>query len=197
MKELFVPEQKEGKQFDVNACVELDNHADALAFFEKVKQRLLNVNYWYELCEFPATTFTLISGDNKKINRLAKEKDYIRINIPGPGTRAGEGFDWVQVERVAEKSSPGFEILSMTVRPVAHPLKPQHGVAHFFSKYSTSTFQVIRTGNKICAAVHGRNEMSNKEGALLDKFRNTLISFGAKLGFSYPQWKLLVEGLVG
>jgi hypothetical protein len=62
---------------------------------------------------------------------------------------------------------------------------------------ATSTFQVKRIGNCVSAEEHGRNEVPNLEtGHLLDNIRNAIVSAGAKIGFSYPQWKSLVSGLL-
>lgn len=197
MKNQFIPEQIVGSKLDLSANIKLDDKQEALDFFEIVKKRLLNVNKWDEICNAPSSTFKLINFKNQPITGLVKKNDYIRIKIPGPGTKLGEGFDWVRVESINEKIAKDEEILSITVRPCSHPLKPKNEIAHFFQPTATSTFQVYRNGNLIYATVHGRNEIPNtKNGRLLDKIRNTLIAWSAKLGFSYPRWKLLVNGLL-
>jgi hypothetical protein len=197
MDNSIIPEQEEGNQLDVSANVMFETEDEALVFFQQVKQRLLNVNHWYELCELPVSAFTLFNAENHALTGLAQEGNYIRIDIPGPGTQQGEGYDWVSIEAIDEDLTHAAEILSMRVRPSHHPLKPEDTTAHFFDSSATSTFQVKRIGNQIYAEVHGRNEtVNNKKGPLIDKVRNTFVALSAKMGFSFPQWKLLVEGLV-
>ncbi len=196
MNSTIIPKQETGSKMDVVARTELDSIADAVYFFQIVKQRLLNVNQWDDICKLTSTTFKLINAKNQAIVGLAKQDDYIQINIPGPGTKLGEGYDWVRIEKIYEQLAENAELLSITVRPCNHPLKPNH-TAHFFHPIATSTFQVKRIDHVIYAEIHGRNELpNNKEGVWLDRIRNTFVALSAKLGFSYPQWKLLAEGLV-
>ncbi len=56
---------------------------------------------------------------------------------------------------------------------------------------------VKRSGSKVLAEVHGRNEEPNDDvDGIFDGLRNAMVGYAAKLGFSVPQWKLLAEGLV-
>jgi hypothetical protein len=197
MENEFVPKQEKGGKLDIRANLTLASEEEAEIFFEVVKKRLFNINGWDEVCMVPSSTFKLINRKNQEIIGTAKEGDYIRINIPGPGTKIGEGFDWVNIESILEHHADHTELWSITVRPCSHPLKPKELIAHFFSPMASSTFQAKRVKNKIYTAVHGRNEVANnKIGSLLDRLRNTMVAFGAKIGFSYPQWKLLAEGLL-
>ncbi|MDQ7948752.1 MAG: hypothetical protein REI78_09775 [Pedobacter sp.] len=196
MNELFVPAQVKGKQFDVAAERGFEQAEESTTFYQHAKERLLDVNNWDKTCGLPSTTFKLINAKNQEIIGPAKVHDFIRINIPGPGSMQGEGYDWVTIVSIDEQTKAEEQILSMTVRPAPHPQKPFGPVAHFFSNRSSSTFQVIKRGHQVLAEIHGRNELANPEGHLFDRLRNKLIAFGAKIGFSYPQWKLLAEGLV-
>ncbi len=195
--EEHVPEQYKGSE--MNAVEELvcDTEADAIRIFNVVKQRLLDVNNWGEIAELPMSSFRLTDALGQEIPGPAKEGDYFKIDIPGPGTEAGKGFDWVVVESIkAEKNAEG-EYLSMRVRPVANPSGESSDVAHFLEDAATSTFQVKRMGTTITAEEHGRNEVPNTDtDKTLDNARNSLVGWGAKLGLSYPQWKGLVMGLL-
>jgi len=197
MENNFIPKQEKGGHLDVTADITFSTIEEAITFFEVAKNRLLDVNFWDEICKAPSATFSLRNDKNSSIKGLAKENDYIRINIPGPGPKTGEGFDWVKIESIKSQEIEGTQLLSMTVRPSNHPLKPKHLIAHFFTAKASSTFEVKRISNKIYAEVHGRNEIANtKAGGFLDRVRNVAVGLGAKLGISYPQWKLLVEGIV-
>lgn len=193
----FVPAQQYGSKLDVVAKIELDTEAQSIAFFEVVKHRLMDVNHWADYCRLPASSFKLLNDKNQEVIGTMKEHDYIRIDIPGLGPKSGKGFDWVNVEQIIARQLEQYELLSVTVRPSKHPLGTIAQTAHFFQPLATSTFQVKRYGKHIFAAVYGRNELpNNKKGLLIDRLRNTMVGLLAKLGLSYPQWKLLVEGLL-
>lgn len=197
MNEMMVPEQRMGGKLDLSSSSFFNSKEEAVNFYEVAKNRLLNVNQWDKICLTPSAVFRLMNAKGQEIAGLVKEGDYIRINIPGPGTTVGEGYDWVSVESLVERVFSEFEIISLTVKPSHHPLKPFKGVAHFFTNEASSTFQIKRNGTMVFAEIHGRNEIANnKTRSIIDNLRNTLIGWTAKLGMSYPQWKFLAEGLV-
>jgi hypothetical protein len=192
-----VPEQNEGSKMDITAHIALDSPEAARAFYQIAKSRLLNVYNWYEVCEVPVSTFLLTDPDGKEVKRPVQEGDYLKIDIPGPGSSTGDGYDWVKVESLQEESLNQADTISMTVRPTANPLNQTEDTAHFFKDTATSTFQVKRIANEVYAEVHGRNELANTEtGQVTDNIRNTLVGWSAKLGLSFPQWKSLVTGIV-
>jgi hypothetical protein len=192
-----IPVQQEGGKTDVTESVTLDSDTDAKQFFQIACQRLMNVNKWHEICESEATKFTLIDNDGNAVVRDVQEGDYFKINIPGPGSSAGNGFDWVRVEQVFFKEDTEEDVFFIRVRPCAPPLKNDHQVAHFFKEQATSTFLVRRKHNSISAEVHGRNEKPNIDtDQVKDKVRNALVGTASLLGFSFPQWKMLVKGIV-
>lgn len=197
MENSFIPKQQVGSKLDLTSIAKLDSNAAAISFFQVVKQRLLDINQWDEICNAPSAVFRLINAKNQQIVGLVQEGDYIRINIPGPGTKVGAGYDWVRVESISEKNTAEAMLLSITVRPSHPPLHASAGVAHFFQATATSTFQIKRFGNIVQASIHGRNELPNYKNMILtDKLRNTVVAWLAKIGLSYPQWKLLAKGLV-
>lgn len=192
-----IPSQNQGNQMDVLEKVAFESSEQACEFYEIAKDRLLDVNHWAEVSDLPSATFRLCDSAGSEVDRLVKLGDYFRIDIPGPGNTAGEGFDWVKVEFINEEQVNGTDIISIRVRPAANPNTSDPSVAHFFSDASTSTFQVKRIGKEVFAEVHGRNEEANTEtGHMVDNARNSLVGLGAKMGISFPQWKGLVSGLV-
>lgn len=192
-----LPKQDEGSQMDVFEKVTFKDEAKAKAFYPVVRQRLLEVYNWDKWCGFPTATFVLTDPFGKAIKRQVMEGDYFKINIPGPGTTKGDGFDWVVVEWIREEQSLAGQRISIRVRPAANPLHPDLETAHFFKDKATSTFRVYRNGVEVHAEVHGRNEIPNSESAvLINNVRNVLVGWMAKIGCSYPQWKSLVKGLL-
>lgn len=192
-----IPKQEEGSEMDVFEKVTFKDEASAKAFYPVVRERLLQVYNWDKWCGFPTATFILTDPTGKEIRRQVMEGDHFKIHIPGPGTTKGDGFDWVQVEWIREEQSPSGQMITIRVRPAPNPLHPDKETAHFFKDKATSTFKVYRAGMEVHAEVHGRNEIPNAEtGVLVNNVRNVLVGWMAKIGFSYPQWKSLVIGLL-
>jgi hypothetical protein len=194
----YIPSQKEGQQTDTVAERVLDDLQTAQFYFNIAKHRLLDVNNWHQIGKIEASVFCLVNERGDKVDSLASVGNYFKIDIPGPGSKAGDGYDWVKIESIQEIKNEGLdkEALIMKVRPASNPQNDVDDVAHFLKSEATSTFIVARQGNKIAAEVHGRNELPNSSVAsLIDKVRNTLIGIGAILGISILQWKLLTEGI--
>jgi|SRR5690606_35888240 len=193
-----VPPQYEGKQVDLESSTTLGDDARAKSFFSEAKRRLLDINRWHETAELPVAAFVLTDAQGgEAVKSRPAEGDKVRIDIPGPGTSAGDGYDWVIVENITESKSPTGEICSITLRPTSNPLKLEQDTAHFFNDGASSTLVVERRGNDVIARYYGRNEVVNTEvDSAVDKVRNAMVGAGAKLGFSYPQWKSLIEGIV-
>ncbi|WP_432712548.1 hypothetical protein [Pedobacter sp.] len=192
-----IPEQHEGSKMDITAKTTFDSKEEAMAFYEIAKARLMAVYDWYDVCQVPVSTFMLTDQNGNEVKRPVQEGDYLKIDIPGPGSSTGDGYDWVKVEQVLSQNENQADVTSITVRPAANPNNEKTDTAHFFEDTATSTFQVKRIGSEVYAEVHGRNEKANTDTEkLTDNIRNTLVGWSAKLGLSYPQWKSLVNGLV-
>jgi len=192
-----VPDQQTGSEMNVVEKIELRSEVEAVHFFKTVKDRLLDVNRWTEIAGGAMSDFFLTDEHGNLVQRKATSGDHIRIDIPGPGTQIGGGYDWVTIEEIKSEVLDDAEVLSITARPSVNPLTTSKDTAHFLTQAATSTFQVKRIGNTIYAEEHGRNEVPNTDTQhTLDNIRNTFVGWGAKVGFSYPQWKALVKGLL-
>ena len=197
MENKLVPQQQTGSKMDARSETILADTSEAILFYHVVKARLLDVNNWDEVCGTSATTFQITLPDGTETYQLSVG-NLIKIDIPGPGTAAGNGYDWVRIEQL-DRSEPHDlqEWTGFTVRPCHSPLQPQMGIAHFFSDLATSTFVVGRDETTVWAEMHGRNEVPNGDTEkVFDGLRNAMVGWTAKVGLSYPQWKLLVDGLV-
>ena len=192
-----VPPQYTGSEMNAVEKIELPSELEAIHFFKTVKERLLDINSWSHFAGEAMSIFRLTDSSGNEVNRKATDGDYIKIDIPGPGPSTGQGFDWVVIEDIRSQLFDDAEVLSITVRPASNPASDKESTAHFLTDEATSTFQVKRLVNIITAEEHGRNEMANTDTeSVLDNIRNTFVGLGAKLGFSYPQWKSLVKGLL-
>jgi len=190
-----VPIQVVGSQMDVVEEKSVNTDFDALALYRRTADRLLTVNEWGRYAGMSA--FQLIHKNGIRAERKAEAGDFIRIDIPGPGTHAGMGYDWVKILNIISRDDVGQEWLAIVVQPSSHPLAKDGETAHFLKSHASSTFIVRRDGLTVFAEEHGRNEEPNtSEGTLYDRGRNFVVGMAAKLGMSYPQWKNLVKGLL-
>ncbi|MEO6406916.1 MAG: hypothetical protein ABIY51_15180 [Ferruginibacter sp.] len=193
----IVPKQEQGIQSDTIATRNFASEDEAHDFFLIAKQRLLQISNWKNLIGNLSADFYLCDSHGDEVQRTVEKNDYIKIDIPGPGTVAGNGNDWVHVESLQEESNEKEEMTCVKVRPASSPLNDNKDIAHFFDDSATSSFIVKRRECIVSAEVHGRNEKPNVETeALQDKIRNTIIATAAATGFSKLQWKLLAEGLI-
>lgn len=192
-----IPAQQIGSEMNVVEHIELASELEAVHFFRIVKERLLDVNRWADMAGGATSDFFLTDSLGNLVQRKATGGDHIRIDIPGPGPQTGGGYDWVNIEEIRVEVLEDAEVMSMTARPSGNPLNNSGDTAHFLTQEATSTFQVKRVGKVIYAEEHGRNEVPNTDTeSKLDNIRNTFVGWGAKVGFSYPQWKSLVKGLL-
>lgn len=191
----LIPEQHEGSRMDAVETRSAETVKEARDVFNRACERLLDVNAWGGLAGL--SDFQLIDASGISAKRNVKEGDYIRIDIPGPGTTAGMGYDWVRVEEIKKLDENDSSLIGMRVRPSAHPVSGSKETAHFLKGAATSTFIVKLSGRTVTAEEHGRNEMANTDAErLLDKGRNFTVGLAAKFGLSYPQWKNLVRAFL-
>ena len=191
-----IPQQEEGVSTNTEDSIQLPEK-EAEHFYSIIKERLLNINSWHKYAGEASATFCLLDDKGNSLKRKARKGDYFEIDIPGPGSKAGEGNDFVQIEDVIEVNNEKEQSLSIIVRPSQNPKNNSSDTAHFFSESATSSFVVKKEGNKITVGVYGRNEKPNFEASsIIDKIRNTIVATGAVLGLSKIQWKSLVSGLL-
>lgn len=193
-----IPQQQEGKQVDITETIKAIGSDEAKHLFLQGRSRLFDVANWSNFSKGISASFILTDKYGKPKQGIPVADDHFRIDIPGPGVSAGEGYDWVRVELVEDNMDPDSdtEHALIKVRPSADPAK-QEGVAHFLDEHATSSFIVRRDGNLITAGVHGRNEKPNTEAKkITDKLRNTVIGTLAVVGIAAIQWQKLVKGLL-
>lgn len=193
-----IPPQEEGKQVDIVETIKASNSEEAKLIFRQARQRLFDISNWSQISEGISALFLLTDPYGKEKQGMPAKGDYFRIDIPGPGASAGEGYDWVRVEMIDDNPAPDnkTEWAIIKVRPSEDPATKE-GVAHFFDEEATSSFVVKREDDLISAEVHGRNEKPNTSAENLpDKIRNAVVGIGAVAGFAKIQWQKLVKGLL-
>jgi hypothetical protein len=193
----LIPQNKEGKKITASSSAHFGNHDEAAAFYQTARERLLSVGNWHQLAGRLSPEFMLTDEQGNEVNRIPREGDYFRIDIPGPGSQAGEGYDWARVEGVNEVNQGATQSMAIMVRPASNPKNDDPQVAHFLSGKSSSTFMVALENNLVTASIYDRNIEANEETKKpVDKLRNALAGFGAKHGFSKWQWQTLTDAIV-
>jgi hypothetical protein len=199
VEEKIVPPQQEGGKKDIRHAVQAIDADDARKLFVIARNRLLNVNEWHTLCGPASARFTLTDANGKEVKRTAEKGDYFKIDLPAPGPAEGDGYDWVYIEAIEDKSDTAGpeENIAIRVRPSDNPQAQGENVAHFFKDAATSSFIVQRKDKEVIAAVYGRNEKPNTQtDNVVDKVRNAIVGVTAIAGFSNVQWNSLAKGLL-
>lgn len=193
----LIPGNEEGKEITAETVVQCENEPAAKELYRQARERLLFVHNWGKITGPLSSDFQLTDGNGKEVDRPAQTGDHFRIDIPGPGSKAGEGYDWAKVEAIKEVNELYVDSIAILVRPGPNPQTGNPHVAHFYSPKSTSTFVVTREGVKVTASIYDRNIEANEETKeTLDKFRNAVVGLGAKHGVSKLQWEALTRALL-
>ena len=194
----IIDSQEEGACKNFVEKITANTIEEANSLFQKAKHKLLDVNRWH-IYSGTHTTFQLTDPTGNEVSRIPIKGDYFKIDIPGPGSKAGEGYDWVYVKKITQKndSTGQIEYVAINVHPASLPSKKQEGIAHFLSDKASSSFIVKREGLKVSAEIYGRNEQPNLEApSVFDKTRNALIAGAAIMGMANIQWGALAKGLL-
>lgn len=197
--ETLIPFQTEGKHNDLESKKEYPSAEEARAKFQKSAAKLFDVNGWQVYSHDKLSEFCVVDEKGQRQDRPVQKGDYLRIDLPGPGSSSGDGYDWVRVEQLVEHyADEEYEAAGFTVRAASNPCNADPDTAHFFKASATSTFMVERQGSTIVAEYHGRNEVINTEESrgVADKVRNTLVGAGAKAGLSEVKWQDLINSFI-
>lgn len=195
----IIARQIKGGFSDTEHQVDCDTTEQARSLYIKARSKLLDVNRWPEISAEGSTEFSIYDNHGLKVERPVRIGDYIRINIPGPGPRVGDGYDWVRILNLDEVGNTALDIerIIMVVQPSSNPNSGGTDTAHFFTSEARSHFIVRRDGLSLRAAVLGRNELPNaSEAGGIDKLRNSIVGASAITGIAKIQWKLLVTALL-
>ncbi|MCL7986878.1 hypothetical protein M8998_02870 [Sphingobacterium sp. lm-10] len=193
-----IPKQIKGHHLDCRDSADFAGLDQANEFYEIAKNRLLSIEQWDDISQFPAATFSLYQDHtNLAEKNTLTEGAYVKIKVPLPSRSNEEGYDWVQIEGIHVNEDKAFKRIAITLRPSEDPTQKSSETAHFFTANATSTICVEQKDNVVSAVYAGRNQSPNTDTSSLSaEIRNRIVTIGAKLGASYPQWKALVNGLV-
>ena len=193
----IVPSQYTGKEIEARATRCFEDEMEASGFFELSKSRLLDVNNWNKIAGIVTAEFQVIDENGHEVKRGVRKGDYLRINIPGPGSSEGDGYDWVHVEELKEINESSIHSIGFRVRPADNPFSKKNETAHFYSAEATSSFIITQDNNEITSLIIDRNLQPNTESqSIVDKVRDAVVGASAIAGFSKLQWQGLAEGLI-
>jgi len=189
--------QVKGKKMDIRENRNYSTQEEVVGAFHNARSRLGSINQWQDFAGTTSASFNLFDALGQQITRFPKIGDFVRIDIPGPGSLIGSGYDWVKVTQFDDRPEDCYILI--TLQPSVPPanIRRQDEVAHFFKATASTNIEIKVQNLSLQVNYFGRNEETNNTSDLLmENIRNSLIGFGAKLGFSYPQWKKLVKGLL-
>ncbi len=199
----IIPAQYEGRALEAQRSREFQDADAAKMAYLIARQRLLDVNRWAQHIEGITAAFQLTDQDGTPAEGMAGKGLMIRIDIPGPGTSAGDGYDWAVIEDVEEGSTDKLDFLAFRVRPAANPSGENPSgkegeIAHFFSECSSGTFVLYREKNELTCTIYDRNLKPNTEikSSLSDKARNSFVGTTAAMGMSRVQWQKLADSVL-
>ena len=195
----LIPKQIIGKKYDTVYSMTFKNSLLAKQKYQSASKKLLHINGWGFVSKNTLDTdFFLCNNQGKKVYRYPLINDYIKIDLVGPGSTLGAGYDWVKIEQIIIKEEEDdASFISIRVRPASSPINADESIAHFFDDKATSTFIVSRKKNIVKAEIHGRNEIPNNSSSnLLDNIRNALVAKAANIKFSDVQWNNLCKGFL-
>ena len=192
-----VPAQFTGQEIEADATKELKDEAAAKSLYNVAKKKLLDVNNWNKIAGTITAKFQIIDEKGEEVTRDVRKGDYLRINIPGPGNKEGDGYDWVLVEELKEINRGSLQSVGFRVRPTENPFGEKNETSHFYSKEATSSFIICRENAHLISWIVDRNLLPNTEsGSLVDKVRDVVVGVSAIAGLSKVQWQQLADGLI-
>lgn len=145
----IIPEQYTGKDIVTTSSVSFKDKERAAVCYIETKKRLLNVNKWHFIAGFVSGRFYVVTPGVEVLSRLVEKNDFLKIDIPGSGSSAGDGYDWVEVEELKENHTGAMQSIGFCVRPSQNPAGRRSKTAHFYTSEATSTFIVTREYRKV------------------------------------------------
>lgn len=197
--EFIIPENIKGKATSAEHSASFNNVDEAKAAFKLACSRMHDINSWHKLSGFASAEFSLKDPNGTNIERAVQLGDYVQIDVPGPGPVSGDGYDWVRVEAIENKTEIDLEQEScgMRVRSCKNPNKTTDETAHFLTNDATSTFIIHRRQNIVMSEYYGRNEMINTgTEKIIDKMRNIVTGASALAGVSELQWSRTIKSFL-
>ncbi len=190
----IITEQTTGSHPAATAKYKAESRHLAIGLFNEAKYKLLDINNWERLCDGVAAEFRLTDEKGEQINSLPVVGNLIRIKLPLQSNHATE-FEWARIEKFESSKDllKDEEVFGFHVKPVKSPLNNSE-IKSLYANEVTCSFIILRKSDSIIAMEC--EKIINKPESFLNKMRQLIISSLTMIGFSKPQWKKLVSGIV-
>ncbi len=197
MRKVNIPAQLRGKKMDFSVRKSYNSSEEVIEAFHAARTRLLDINNWHVIAGSASATFKLVNLLGTTVAQYPKKGQYVKIDIPGPGSFIGGGYDWARITQLNDYPMDNY--IQITLQPATPPKKmAANETAHFFKATSSTNIEVKIVDHILYVNYYGRNEETNLQSKrFLENIRNAMVGFGAKLGLSYPQWKKIIQGILG
>jgi len=189
----MIPNQVFEEHAAATAKYKAETRHIAIGLFNEAKHKLLDINNWEKLCGGVAAEFRLTDEKGELLNTYPAIGNLIRIKLPLPANKYQSEFDWVRIEKFESSKDllKDEEVFGFHVTPVENPFTKLS--KKLTSSEITTTFIIMRKSDSIIAM---ECERTNKTVSFLNKMRKLIIASLTMIGFSEPQWKKLVSGIV-
>ena len=156
---------------------------EAKDFFDKTKQKLLNLEEWnansssgYELFD---------ENGNVSVTKIISAGKFIRIGVPASGK-----YDWVKILEIDDAPDEFVITVQPTYDPTEKPID-KTVTSHFFKSESRNNFCLHRDDTSVALYVIGLNERANAKEAdnAFEAARNiATANTGYYLGIQKAMW---------
>ncbi len=195
----LVAEQLEGLEKDINQSILTDTIEDAEDFFVDAKERLLDVNNWKRYGGAGMPEFSLSDHHGNPISRRAHKGDCIKVTpFNNPDFDAAEPI-WVAIEAIEYDDYPDLSAESFAIRVrQTIPLVFNDSNSLVINAYqtATSTLVIERTGKKLAANYHSRNDMAEMAVGMYVDEQSIKSNTSTWMGISDVQCTNLLKGFI-
>jgi hypothetical protein len=154
----------------------------------------LKINEWNVKAGKNPTEFHIY---NKDKSQSVQENDVVKIKIPAPENKLGNGFDWVIVRKIQMIEKTDLKVSLLQMKPHSCPENSNGKTAHFYKDDASSTFILVKKDKTIQFSIHGRNEIPNtRKIGFLNSCRNFFVANGGIFGGSKVQWQDFAEEFI-
>ena len=195
----LVAEQLEGLEKDINQSILTDTIEDAEDFFVDAKERLLDVNNWKRYGGAGMPEFAISDHHGNPISRRAHKGDYIKVTPFNNPDFEADAPIWVAIEAIEYDDYPDLNAESFAIRvrqsmpPVYNIISPQGIHAN---QTATSTMVIERTGKKLAATYHSRNDMAEMGADMYVDEQSIKTNTSTWMGISDVQCTNLLKGFI-
>ena len=190
----LVPINTKGSENNAAAFLVCQSQTEAFERFRSLSQNLLKINDWDVKAGKNPTEFFIY---NKDKSQSVQENDLVKIKIPAPQNKLGNGFDWVIVRKVQMIEKADLKLCLLQMKPHSCPESSNRNIAHFYRDDASSTFILAKKEKTLQLSIHGRNEIPNtKKIGLLNSCRNFFVASGGIFGGSKMQWQDFAEEFI-